>query len=91
VNNDRLYLESILECLHRIAEYTSAHSHLPWRQIAGMRDVIIHDYLKVNQARAWQTIVTDLSPLRATVQPVTWHKSGAIAASSMLQHGQRSN
>jgi uncharacterized protein with HEPN domain len=33
-----------------------------------MRDVLIHDYLKVNQARVWQTIVTDLPPLRATVQ-----------------------
>ena len=68
MNKDRLYLESILECLDRIAEYTSAHPHIPWRQIAGMRDVLIHDYLKVNQARVWQTIVTDLPPLRATVQ-----------------------
>lgn len=104
MNKDRLYLESILECLDRIAEYTSegeaafldshlvqdgvvrnlisigeatknlsadlraTHRHIPWRQIAGMRDVLIHDYLKVNQARVWQTIVTDLPPLRATVQ-----------------------
>jgi hypothetical protein len=28
----------------------------------------IHIFPEVNQARVWQTIVTDLPPLRATVQ-----------------------
>ena len=32
-----------------------------------MRDVLIHDYLKVNLARVWRTVATDLPPLRAVV------------------------
>ncbi len=68
MNKDRLYLESILEGLDQIAEYTSAHPQIPWRQIAGLRHVLIHDYLKVKLARVWQTIVIDVPPLRATVQ-----------------------
>jgi uncharacterized protein with HEPN domain len=32
-----------------------------------MRDVLIHDYLKVNLARVWRTVSMDLPPLRDTV------------------------
>ena len=103
MNKDRLYLESIRDCLERIAEYTSggeqeflasrliqdgvvrnlevigeatknlstglreANPAVPWRQIAGMRDVLIHDYLKVNLSRVWLTVSTDLPELRTTV------------------------
>ena len=103
MNKDRLYLESIRDCLERIAEYTSggeqeflasrliqdgvvrnlevigeatknlstelreANPAIPWRQIAGMRDVLIHDYLKVNLSRVWLTVSIDLPELRTTV------------------------
>jgi len=103
MNKDKLYLESIRECLERIEEYSAAdedafmdscliqdgvirnleligeatknlsaelraaNPEIPWRQIAGTRDVLIHDYLKVNLARVWNTVDTDLPPLRATV------------------------
>ena len=32
-----------------------------------MRDVLIHDYLKVNLSRVWLTVSTDLPELRATM------------------------
>ncbi|MFO7629954.1 MAG: HepT-like ribonuclease domain-containing protein [Prochlorococcaceae cyanobacterium] len=59
MNKDRHYLESISDCLEVIGEATKnlsrelreANPGIPWRQIAGMRDVLIHDYLKVNLAR----------------------------------------
>ena len=40
---------------------------IPKRQIAGMGDVLIHDYLKVNLARFWRTVASDLPPLKEAV------------------------
>ena len=61
-------LEVIGEATKNLSsELRQANPAIPWRQIAGMRDVLIHDYLKVNLSRVWLTISTDLPDLRTTV------------------------
>ena len=71
----RLIQDGVIRNLEVIGEATKnlsselrdATPTSPWRQIAGMRDVLIHDYLKVNLARVWRTVAMDLPPLRAVV------------------------
>lgn len=61
-------LEVIGEATKNLStELREANPAIPWRQIAGMRDVLIHDYLKVNLSRVWLTVTTDLPELRTTV------------------------
>jgi uncharacterized protein with HEPN domain len=43
---------------------------VPWQQVAGFRDVLIHDYLKVNLNRVWGVIEQNLPQLKATVEAI---------------------
>ena len=41
---------------------------LPWPQMKGMRNVLIHDYFAIRIDRAWDTIVTHLPVLVETLR-----------------------
>lgn len=41
---------------------------IPWKQIVGMRHIIVHDYSEVSVERIWDTIEHDLRPLREAIQ-----------------------
>lgn len=43
-------------------------SHIPWKEIAGVRDVFIHKYAEVRLSGVWSTIVSDLPPLKNAVK-----------------------
>ncbi len=48
--------EIIGEATKRLSmEFREQYAHIPWRQIAGFRDRLIHDYLNVDLALVWQT------------------------------------
>lgn len=45
-------------------EYTS----IPWKSIAGMRDVVIHDYDSTEIPKIWNVVHRDLPVLRKTIE-----------------------
>ncbi|MEI8205946.1 MAG: DUF86 domain-containing protein [Kiritimatiellales bacterium] len=45
------------------AAFRAQHSDIPWKNIAGMRDKLIHDYFGVNFDVVWSVVQTDLPPL----------------------------
>ena len=49
------------EVLHRSAD-------VPWRQVAGLRDVLIHNYMGVDLERVWTVTQQNLPLLRRAVE-----------------------
>ena len=57
-------IEMIGEAANRVTKATcNAHPEIPWPQIVGMRNRLIHGYDQVNLDLLWQTLQQDLNPL----------------------------
>lgn len=57
-------IEIIGEATKRLSnEFKSRHSDVPWKDMAGMRDKLIHDYLGVDVAAVWDTVIEDIPEL----------------------------
>ena len=58
-------LEVIGEAVKGIGqEIRAKHPDVPWKEIAGMRDVLIHGYFGVKPERIWKVIEEDLPQLK---------------------------
>jgi uncharacterized protein with HEPN domain len=61
-------LEIIGEAVKRLSpELLGRCPDIPWRRIAGMRDVLIHDYMGVDLDAVWQVTQDNLPQLRGAV------------------------
>lgn len=64
-------LEIIGEATKRVPEYLKQRRpDIPWRRIAGMRDVIIHDYIGVNLELVWRVVEEEMPKLRDAVSSI---------------------
>lgn len=64
-------LEVIGEAVrHLVAQRESLPSDIPWEDIAGMRNILIHAYFGVDLKIVWHTVVHDLPVLRDQLQKV---------------------
>ena len=66
-------LEIIGEASKKIShDIKKEYSEMPWRQMAGLRDVLIHDYLGVDKERVWNVIENELSYIAMIVLIISY-------------------
>lgn len=53
--------EIIGEAAYKIThEFTALHPELPWKQIIGMRHILVHGYFKITPEDLWDMIQNDI-------------------------------
>ncbi len=51
-------------------EVRDQYPSIPWRDIAGMRDKLIHEYFAVNLEIVWETVQKDFPEVRPKIQQI---------------------
>lgn len=72
---DQKTQDAVLRNLQTLAESTqrlspalkSSHPEIDWVAIAGLRNVLVHDYLGLNQVRVWEILERSLPDLKQRI------------------------
>ena len=64
-------VEIIGEAVKKLPKsFTAKHSGIPWKEMAGTRDKLIHDYFGVDINAVWTTTRKDIPALKAEVEQI---------------------
>lgn len=74
---------AVIRCLEIIGESSKKipntikqkYSDVPWKEISGMRNKLIHEYFGINILMVWKTIKKDLPPLKKIILQIIKEES----------------
>ncbi len=62
-------LEIIGEAVKKIPnEIRNQYSEIPWKEIAGMRDIVVHEYFEVSLEIVWRTVINELPKIKTQIE-----------------------
>ncbi len=71
------HLEIIGEAARSIPQgFKDSHPEIPWKQINGMRNILVHQYFGINRDRVWAVIEADLPNLKKGVDAILTGREG---------------
>ena len=59
--------EAIKPALHHLRTQAP---EIPWDQVVGMRNILVHDYFGIDLDEVWSVVEKDLQPLKMAVERV---------------------
>jgi len=74
-------IQVIGEAAKRLAAaFRGSTSDIPWSDIAGMRDKLVHDYMGVDLDAVWDTAIRDVPALMSQVEQLSQLDEGSNSA-----------
>ncbi|MEO1353124.1 MAG: DUF86 domain-containing protein [Cyanobacteria bacterium J06635_15] len=78
LNTDRRTQAAVLyeiivigEAANRLSDtFQQKYSSIPWKEIIGMRNILAHQYEKVDSEVVWDVVIHDIPELIALIQPL---------------------
>ena len=76
--NDKKTVLSVTKCIEIVGEATKhipdsireKYPEIPWRDMAGIRDRLVHGYFKVNLEIVWVTVAMEFPEIRPMMENV---------------------
>jgi uncharacterized protein with HEPN domain len=64
-------IEILGEAARHISEdFRASHPEVPWRQIIGMRNRMVHEYFRVIPAKVWDVVEQEIPALISLLEPL---------------------
>lgn len=64
-------LQTLAESTQRLSDkIKTQYPHIDWRNIAGFRNVAVHEYLGIDTEQIWDIVELDLPPLKKTIMDI---------------------
>jgi uncharacterized protein with HEPN domain len=51
-------------------EFKQSHPEIPWREIVGMRHLLVHEYFRIVPEKVWEVVKRDLPNLILAIEPL---------------------
>jgi uncharacterized protein with HEPN domain len=65
------HIQIIGEAAARLTQRTrAAYSKIPWTEIIGMRNILVHDYFGIDTEAIWNTVEKHIPDLKAQVENI---------------------
>lgn len=59
------------EAANRLSDdFRARHPEIPWKEIVGMRNILAHQYDKVDADEVWEVVHQDIPELMAMIAPL---------------------
>ncbi|HKV10895.1 MAG TPA: DUF86 domain-containing protein [Thermoanaerobaculia bacterium] len=64
-------LQIVGEAARKVSdESRAAHSGIPWAEIIGMRNRLVHEYFRIDVEKVWETARDDIPTLVRLIEPL---------------------
>jgi len=91
LDNDRMLTLALVKCIEIVGEaanqipraFQEQHPQIPWADIIGMRNRLIHAYYDVNLDILWRTIQDELPPLKQQLLQLLHHTQNTDGTQSV--------